>query len=371
MNKTIITIKPEITELLSLAHDKSAQGKNRLFDEITGIFETNHENLSSDERLLMSEILESLLLNVETLIRQKLANRLATMKNVPVELIILLANDQIDVARPILDLSSLLENKDLVGIIRQKSLQHQLSIAGRKNIDSDVCRQLVSTGNDDVIVKMLSNRAARIGDKTLEKLVKQSKTKTIYQTPIINRPDLPSELASRMYEWVSDNLKESLIDIQNLDKTDLETSLQSAVTSLQEEDELQGESSSNEKNIIEKLHGTGKLLPSFLIKCLKQGQVTLFELAFSKMINISHDRLCNIIYERDESSLAVACCAAGLDRNTFLIIYKTTRIARHKKPALSKEQALPIFEIFKNLNARTAEIRIHKWLADDARVPIF
>jgi uncharacterized protein (DUF2336 family) len=364
-------LKPEITKLLTLAHDKSPSGKNKLFDDITDIFENNHQSLSTDERYLMSQILEQLLLNVETLVRQRLASRLATMRNVPAELIILLANDQIDVARPILDLSELLQDEDLIKIVLHRSLQHQLSIAGRKNIGSNVCRQLIATGNDDVVIKMLTNNDAKIDDVTLEKLVKQSRTRTKYQAPIIRRPELPPALAARMYSWVSKNLKETLLEVHSLNKNDIYSSLSEATMSLQKEDYVNAKIKSNEENLIDKLHKAGKLQPSFLMKSLNQGQVLLFELAFAKLVNISHEKIRHIIYDRGETSLAVACCAVNIDRSVFLTIYRLTRIARKLNPELPKEKIDVVFDLFEHLDARRAELRIHKWLADEARVPLF
>ena len=115
---------------------------------------------------------------------------MADNADVPAELIILLANDEIEVANPVLIQNTLLTDKELVRIIQRKSRQHQLSIAARKMLSSDVCRELVNTDDDGVIVTLLTNQEAKIDNETIEAIVEKSRTREVLQPPLIRREDL-------------------------------------------------------------------------------------------------------------------------------------------------------------------------------------
>ena len=66
--------------------------------------------LSAQERALITDILEKLIREVSREIRRKLAVKLADAPGTPRELAVLLANDEIDIASPMLIESKVLED---------------------------------------------------------------------------------------------------------------------------------------------------------------------------------------------------------------------------------------------------------------------
>ena len=92
-----------------------------------------------------------------------------------------------------------------------------------------VSNALVETGNSDVIKTMLDNSGAEISARTLEFLVDQSKTIDSYQNPLLHRKDLGSDLARRMYWWVSAALRKHITDAFNLSTEEIEEFLENAV----------------------------------------------------------------------------------------------------------------------------------------------
>ncbi|MBL4895039.1 MAG: DUF2336 domain-containing protein [Emcibacter sp.] len=364
-------IAEEISSLLKLAYDRKAGGRSELFNNITDFLERRHSELSPNELALMSEILEKLVNNVEMSIRQKLADRLAEDQFAPLDLIILLANDQIDVATPILILSKLLSDNELIKIIRHKSAQHQLSIASRKKLSSDVCRELVTVGNSKTLIVLLNNHDAKIGNQPLSELVEKSKTIIPIQPPLIERPDLPKEMAAKMYQWVSSGLKESILTNLDISEADIDALLQGAVEEASNGGDTQITREKSEILLVNKLHKAGKLTPAFLMKCLNQGQSSLFEIAFAKMIAIPHKIMRSFLYDRGAESLAVSCCAVGIDRSVFLTIYQLTRAAQNVDTNISDREIANAFEFFKKLDKKMALRTIQKWVAEATGTAIF
>ncbi len=366
-----IPIDEEVASLLEFAYAKKASGRSELFNTITDFLERRHSELAPKELSLMSDILEKLLSDVEMSVREKLAQRLAINKDAPADLIILLANDQIEVAKPVLSLSKLLSDTELINIIRHKSVQHQLGIASRKQLSSDICRELISIGNTKTLVMLLNNENAEIDDSSLSILVEKSKHNLPIQPPLIERPDLPKELAAKMYQWVSLSLKQSILTNLKLSEADIDDLLNSAVEEVSEEGVSQITKERSEILLVNKLHKAGRLQPAFLMKCLNQGQISLFEIAFAKIVNVPRKIMRSFLYDRGAESLAVSCCAADIDRSVFRTIFQLTRAAQDIDTNLSDDEMAKVNEHFTKLNKHKALTTIQKWVAEATRTPIF
>jgi hypothetical protein len=141
--------------LLDLALDKSLEGRRALTATIGDLFGKQDAVLSERERALMTDILRKLIHDCEMAVRRDLSERLSGAPNPPHELIVALANDEIEVAEPILKRSAVLRDAELVGVIRHRTQQHQLVIAMRRSLSEYVSDALVETGNIDVIKVLL------------------------------------------------------------------------------------------------------------------------------------------------------------------------------------------------------------------------
>jgi uncharacterized protein (DUF2336 family) len=95
--------KDDSTEsLLKLAQDRSIQGRRSLAAAMSDLFDEQESVLSDREHALMTDILNKLVNEFETEVRKELAERLAEKQHAPRNLVLALANDEIEVARPIL-----------------------------------------------------------------------------------------------------------------------------------------------------------------------------------------------------------------------------------------------------------------------------
>lgn len=364
-------VDEEVSQLIRLAYDKSSEGRTSLFTSITNQLQEKHKDLSLTESRIMSDILGSLIHHVEMNIRQKLAEKLAGNEDAPIDLILLLANDQIEVASPILKLSNLLDDNNLIKIIRHKTIQHQLNITARKDLSSNVTRELITTGNDEVVIKLLNNHDAKIENSIMADLVGRSRKNLSLQPPLVERPDLPRAMALKMYLWISESLKDRMVETQSLDQREIEQAISSTLDDLHEEDEISTSQLSSEQRLVDKLHDSKLLKSSFLMKSLNQGKGSLFEIAFAKMVNIPRDFMCGVLYDKGPDALAVACCAVNIDQSVFLTIYRLTRKARDMETEISDEETQHAFNYFQKMDSRRAQITLHKWVAEEARSPIF
>ena len=119
----------------------------------------------------MSDVLGTLIHDIEMEIRQDLALRLVGMPKAPRELALMLANDEIYVARPLLKKSGVLADPDLVEIIEQRTKEHRLAIALQKPLGEHVTDAILDQGEPDVIEELLNNQDAVLSQRAMEYLV--------------------------------------------------------------------------------------------------------------------------------------------------------------------------------------------------------
>ncbi len=151
----IFPVRPE--HLLRLARDKSAHGREDLAEVVGDLFVAGSEALSDKERALMQAILHRLIRDAESSVRRLISEKLASIPTVPRVLIKILANDEIEVAGPVLKKSTVLQDVDLIEVIHKRTVEHQLAIAVRKHVSEQVSGALVAAGHESVITTLLSS----------------------------------------------------------------------------------------------------------------------------------------------------------------------------------------------------------------------
>jgi uncharacterized protein (DUF2336 family) len=364
-------VREEITNLATLAQRRDRDGRAALYENIFGLMQRDDMHPSDTERELMCDILRRLAHDVDVALRQRLAEQLAGRPDAPYELILMLANEQIEIAHPVLTQSKALNDNDLIEIIYHKTRQHQLSIASRKMVSEPVSHALVSIGNEPVVVALLNNPTARISERDFSHLVVQSSQAHNLQAPLLSRNDLPASLAKKMYSWVSESLKQVIIENFDVSPSAVQKALKTVSQELEAMDKAQAAHASHAQNLIDKLHAAGQLKASFLMKSLAQGEIELFELGFGKLINLKAEAMRKILYNRGYDGLAIACRAVGIDRSVFLTIFRMSREARQMACKITDDEMAHAFSLFQSMDQRKALLTVHRWAAEESRAPIF
>ncbi|HYM30229.1 MAG TPA: DUF2336 domain-containing protein [Candidatus Cybelea sp.] len=346
--------------LFELARRKSQAGRETLYKNIWDLFENRGGSLSARERELMRDILRRLSRDVEMSIRTKLAENLARNPNAPSELVHMLANDTIEVAYPILMDSRVLQDLDLIEVVRHQTFRHQLAVAMRRNIGEQVSQVLCDTGNPDVISALLNNHTAKISTEVIKELAEQSQHALTYQGALLRRPDLPPDVAQRMYAWVSAALRKYIVDNYEVNVDDIDDTVAEALDAATQQNEP-ADPERGAQRLIDKLHEARELTSGFLVKALRQGEIMLFELGLAKLCGLRPLLMRRIIYEPGGEGLAVACRAIGLDRAVFQTVYKLTRQARGSEADVPDEEMIELKNYFDGLNRAGASLVLRKW----------
>lgn len=356
--------KPDMKALFDLAHRKSREGRAQLYEDIWQLFETEGDTLTDSERRLMTDILRRLSHDVEMSVRKRLSERLAASESAPPELAAMLANDQIEVAYPILMTSRALRDADLVEVVRHRTLQHQLATAMRQNISEVVTQALADTGSEDVITTLLGNETAQISDMLLEHLVAESQRVDSYQRPLLRRPDLPQRLAKRMYAWVSAALRQYIVENYSLDQTELDDTMLSAMREAVSESTGEDLARDPSQRLVDKLAAAGQLNPAFALKALRQGEIGLFEFSLARLAGMRPELMRRLIYEPGGEALAIACRALDIDRQVFLTIYDLTRAARGMLGKSHGQDRARLKDLYDDMAVDDAVGVVRRWRQD-------
>ncbi|MDQ7248888.1 DUF2336 domain-containing protein [Dongia sedimenti] len=349
-------------QLISLARQKSDQAREQLFEAMGDVFLERNTVLTLQERALITDILEKLIREVSREIRRKLAVKLAEAPGTPRELAVLLANDEIDIASPVLIRSKVLEDADLIEIVRNRSTQHLLAIAMRRDLSTAVADALVESGEKDVIRTLLENQDAHISRATMAYLVEQSKAVDEFQEPLVKRRDLPGDLARRMCLWVSAAIRQSLLERFSIDVDKLDDSLEPIA---REEAERLQEADPDAAGALAQALGEGrKLTPRLLMQTLRRGEVPLFEAMLAEMSGLRPALIRRLCYEPGGQGLAVVARGIGLSREEFASIYLLTRKARPGGMSLDPADLGRALEFFDRINHGNAATVIGRWRRD-------
>ncbi len=326
---------PDPRQLLRLAQDRSVQARKALVNTITDVFAERSSGMSEREHALMNEILAKLVREFEMSVRRELAERLAARETAPHDLIVVLANDEIEVARPILRRSTVLQTPELVEIIKNRTHEHQLSIAMRRSVTEIVSDSLVETGNSDVITTLLQNDNAQITDATLSYLVDEARRVDSYQDPLVRRKDLPLPLARTMYRWVSVALRSHILDNFDIDPFELDDELEQLSSAKTDQETREGAESGTRsvRVLAERLHVGDQITPEFLIQSLRRGEIALFEASFGQISGLTSPRLQRVLYESSGKDLAIAARALEINRSHFSLLFLLTRKGRSGQSA--------------------------------------
>jgi uncharacterized protein (DUF2336 family) len=355
----------DLEALFKMARDKSAAGRKALVNAVSDLFFNNKDVLTDREKALMTDILRQIIHDVEMSVRRELAERLANAHQAPHELILALANDEIEVAHPLLIQSDILHDHDLVEIIHHRTLEHQLAIAMRKTLTENVTDALVETGNEDVVAKMIENPSARISKSTMEYLVDQSKRVDTYQNPLLKRPDLEPELAKKMYWWVSAALRQHIVKNFTIDTADLDETLENTVKNVIDRHGVSGEAeNSKPAKLAERLAEDGKITPRMLVQVLRQGEIPLFEAMFAKISGLRPRLLRRMLFEPGGEALAILCKAVSIDKTDFASIFMLSRKARNTDRVANPQDLKRILELFDRIQADAADRMLKKWQRD-------
>jgi uncharacterized protein (DUF2336 family) len=166
---------------------------------------------SEEEISTFGKVIGRLADEIEVEVRAQLSERLSGFDQAPMNVIHQLAfDDAIEVARPVLEGSTRLDDATLIANARSKSQAHLLAISKRASIGEAVTDVLVARGNRSVVNSVAGNAGARISGSSLLHMVKRAEGDSILAEQLGLRKDIPRHLFQQLIAKATDDVRKRL-----------------------------------------------------------------------------------------------------------------------------------------------------------------
>jgi hypothetical protein len=170
--------------------DANIVERDQLFRNMAQLFSYVSDRCDDEQVAQYDEVLCQLAELVEVEARTHVAKLLAPLERAPGNVVVKLANDTYDVARPLLEFSNVLSDDDLIEIVESKSEEHRVAIAARQNVPQRVGEAIVEHGGTNSVHALVSNVTAELGQSTLERLVKRAAEDATIAADLRGRADI-------------------------------------------------------------------------------------------------------------------------------------------------------------------------------------
>mgnify|MGYP001216177475 CR=1 FL=1 len=312
---------PRPGELLALAHDPSTEARQRLLLGVVALCDACPP--SGEVSPVLSEIFLTLARQAEREVRKALSERLAHAEWAPAALVNVLALDEIEIARPILESSPILQDDDLLRVLIEASLEHQIAVARRPHISGRVADAVIDKAEPAVLMALTTNRTAEISAEGVRRLVEHSRRIAALRGPLTRHPLLTEALAEQLYQWVGAALRQSIAARFNVDEAALGVAVQDAVggamrpAPAEPEPVDQADRDEMERRLVDKLEAAGQLRAGLLIRAVREKRLSLFVHGLSALGGFSVGQVRTALSAPTPEALYYACAAVGIDRAVF------------------------------------------------------
>lgn len=351
--------------LLALAETRSRASRSELFDNVSELFIAQEHRLSDRERALLTGILENLIADVEVSVRVALAQRLSDLDEVPSGLLELVANDDIEVARPVLLRSNLLRDAQLIAIVRERGREHALAIADRDPLSAAVGDALVATEDADVITRLLENPNAELSRWAMEYIVAESERVDRFREPLVRRADLPGDLAMRLYWYVSAAWRRHILEHFAIAPPDLDDALQGAANAAA--DGAGTATTQAARELSRHLSANDRLTPDLVIKLLRERRLPAAVAGLARLARLDEQVVQQILIDGGGETLAVLCRVAGFGRESFGRAFLVTR-ALTRRGGSGQDDLNAMLAFYDRVTEDRADTVLRYWRRDPAYV---
>ena len=280
-----------------------APDQSRIVMGVADLYADQSQAQAQRDRL--ASVFVELVRTVESEVRRALSERIGSADWLPRDLAVMLANDEIEIARPVITASPLLNDEDLLALLSKASIDHRLQVALRPGISATVSDAIIQSDEPLLMSALANNTLACLPDDGLERLISAAERVVGLRQPLTTHPLLTEKLAEPLYAWVGDALQVELCARFPAHAEQLKAALRDSVQLAQD------------ARVAMKLHDTGRLNPATLLRFLRERRQGLFLQSLCLLAEIRTDELDDLIHRPSARHLYLVCLAAGLERAVF------------------------------------------------------
>ncbi|MCB1722022.1 MAG: DUF2336 domain-containing protein, partial [Alphaproteobacteria bacterium] len=316
-------------KLHGLASDDKPLARAELTSAVSELLEME---LSPKESELIADVLIGLMRQAEIDLREALSERLAVLENVPLRLILQLANDEIPVAAPVLSKSPVLGDMDLIYIIKSKGPEYWQAIARRENMSNQIMNLLTDTRDIDTAIQLVKNKNINLTEYSLTILSDLAQQSDALAAPLLRREEVGPELAKVLYAYVGEEIKEQVKTLYGFESQSVVQTIDEVIVEMVEASDAVSEFAPSEAILraADRYKQKGLLTIKLMLGTLRRGQIAAFVAQFSRYSGLPPKTTLEILSQTSGQGLAVACKAFDVPKEDFISIFLlTNRVRNH------------------------------------------
>ncbi len=318
-----------LDRLSGIARVKSSDARRELMGEIADLFVADSENYNDRELFLFGEILTDLIDNVDLDAKVRLSETVAPVDKIPHDLAVLLANQEPEVATPILEHSTVLTDKDLVEIARTKSTEHRIAISHRNTLTQTVTDVLIDKLEVPVLQSVSSNQGAEISDRGFNILADVAEGDDELCELMSYRADMPIEVLSRVIPLMSTEAQARIMEIAECQgDSAIDSLIEKARRLSKEKNKDSRREVIHSHSLLEEIQsGKMELEPVIELLCSENRPLDI-GYVLSGMTNVPQKQIVNALLKKNGKAIVVLCRALDFSEKAFSAIteFRTKRL---------------------------------------------
>lgn len=177
--------------------------------------------VAPQDRSMGGDILLDMLFHATEEERFLCSSRLSVMSEAPRRVLRYLAQCNLEIAQPLLEVSEAFDSSDLLEIVDHVSVEHRIMIAKRKRVPIAVCDQLARRGEISVVKALLKNKGAELSETAVDVLVGRSRAEEGIVELLITRLELKPAQAMAMFWWSDRDTRRIILQRHAADRSEM------------------------------------------------------------------------------------------------------------------------------------------------------
>jgi uncharacterized protein (DUF2336 family) len=257
----------------------------------------------------------SLLDDPSPLVRRALADNFASAAHAPHSLIAALANDQSDIAAPILSRSPMLSEAELIDCAAIGDAIAQSAIALRARVPASVSAALAEVGAREAAISLAVNPGAELAEFSMRRMIERFGYDGEMREALLARPFLPPAIRSQLVAATTDSLTAFVLDCawlspERAERLSREARDKANVIIVAETAARDGRVGLRE--LAAHLRISGQLTAGLVLRALLSGRRDLFEAALAELSGLHEDRVAGQLRNFRGAGFAALYAKAGL-----------------------------------------------------------
>ncbi|MBV8824081.1 MAG: DUF2336 domain-containing protein, partial [Hyphomicrobiales bacterium] len=275
-----------------------------------------YSDLSKDDRIAAEGAMLMLLDDGSPLVREALAQALATSAEAPPAIILALAGDLPDIAAIVLERSPLLIDADLVDRVGSGEAWVQAAIARRRGLPRPVAAALAEVGSAEACLILIESPDADIPAFSLERLIERHGHLAAVRESLLAREDLSAAHRQGLVVKLSATLAGFVVERNWLGEERAQGIAREACEKATVTIAAAAEPTDTAR-LVRHLRESAQLTAGLILRALLSGNVALFEQALVELSGLPQARVAGLVHDHRGAGLRALYERTGLPPATF------------------------------------------------------